>query len=126
MYVEVMYTSAQERRTWKRAPVKRIQSLIKDGADQKIERITHLGKSALLITYKNSISLKDLTFLKKATHFLASKELPFSTLLSFDHTKEGYRGIWSYCSGKAAPTWKKDHYQGLGEFLGKMHIASKN
>ena len=121
-----MYTSAQKRRTWKRAPVKRIQSLIKENSDQKIERIIHLEKSALLITYKKKMNLQDLTFLKKATTYLEKNDLPFSTLLSFDHTKDGYRGIWTYCSGKTFPCWEKDHYKALGTFLGKMHKVSKD
>lgn len=121
-----MYTSIQKRRTWKRAPVQRIQSLIKENSEQKIEKITRQGESALLITYKDSTCLKDLIFLKKATNYLCKNDLPFSTLLSFDHTKEGYRGTWSFCRGKTSPTWEKDHYSALGSFLGKMHKACKN
>jgi hypothetical protein len=120
-----MNTISGKRRTWKRAPVKRIKTLIKENADQKIERITHEGKTALLITYKNSISLKDLSFLKKSTLFLTEKNLPFSALLSFDHTKNGYRGTWSVCPGKVSSSWNTLQYKGLGEFLGKMHSTCR-
>lgn len=121
-----MNTISQKRRTWKRAPVKRIQTLIKENADQKIERIIHQEKTALLITYKNNISLKNLSFLKKATTFLTEKDLPFSSLLSFDHTKNGYRGTWTLCSGKVSSSWTTSQYRGLGEFLGKMHASTKD
>ncbi len=83
-----------------------------------------MEKSALLITYKHSMTLGRLTFLKKATTYLHSKDLPFSTLLTFDHTKDGYRGIWSYCTGKSVPRWDVPHYKAMGSFLGKMHRAA--
>ncbi|MCH9617402.1 MAG: Homoserine kinase [Chlamydiia bacterium] len=121
-----MNTISKKRRTWKRAPVKRIQTLVKENADQKIERVIHEEKTALLITYKKGISLKDLSFLKKATSFLTEKNLPFSSLLSFDHTKDGYRGTWSLCPGKVSSCWNTLQYKGLGEFLGKMHSITKH
>lgn len=114
----------QKRRTWKRAPVKRVTQFIKENAQQRIEKIVHNEKSALLITYKNGISLKDLTFLRRATTYLSKANLPFSTLLNFDHTKQGYRGIWTYCEGKVHLEWREEEYRIFGEFLGKMHLAS--
>ena len=120
-----MTTCLQKRRTWKRAPIKRVQHFVKENTDQKIERILHKEKSALLITYKHSITLKELSFLKRATTFLSVKKLPFSTLLSFDHTKSGYRAIWSFCEGKIRGVWGETEYAIFGEFLGKMHSSSK-
>ena len=120
-----MKTLSQKRRTWKRAPVKKIHSLIKENADQKIEKIFHEEKTALLITYKHGISLKDLTFLKKATTFLHEHDLPFSRLLSFDHKGKEFRGIWSFSPGKVSKNWSTDQYKGFGEFLGKMHKIAK-
>lgn len=111
----------KKRRTWKRAPIKKSPIIVSDNKEQKIEKICHNGKFVLAITYKNSISLNHLSFLKKATLFLKKHNLPFSTLLSFDHSKLGYRGIWSLCQGNIERNWKIKHYHLFGDFLGRMH-----
>ena len=116
---------SQKRRTWKRAPVKKAPNFIKENTKQKIEKTIHNEESALLITYKKEMTLKNLIYLKKATDFLHKNDLPFSQLLSFDRTPKGYRGIWSFCSGKNKPVWSVDEFAAFGEFLGKMHAVSK-
>ncbi|MCH9620883.1 MAG: Homoserine kinase [Chlamydiia bacterium] len=117
---------AKKRRTWKRAPVKKVTNLIKENNKQRIEKVVVEGKSALMITYKNEMTLKNLTYLKKITEFLSSKALPFSKLISFDRSTHGYRGIWSYCEGKHKAVWSHNEYAAFGEFLGKMHLVTKN
>lgn len=114
----------QNRRTWKRAIVKKPTHFIKENTDQIIERIAHNEKTALQITYKNNISLKDLSFLKKTTTYLGKENLPFSTLLSYDHTKTGYRGVWTLCEGRVKGNWTEKEYALFGTFLGKMHKAA--
>ena len=120
-----MSTILKIRRTWKRAPVKYLPSLLKENIDQKIEKTIHNGKSALSITYKKNITLKHLTFLKRSIHFLCDAGLPFSNLYSFDHTKEGYKGIWSFCEGKIKTDWSVIEFEAFGDFLGKMHTISR-
>lgn len=120
-----METTFKKRRTWKRAPVKKPYNLIKENADQKIEKTIHDGKSALSITYKTSITLKNLTYIKSATHFLCQKTLPFSSLISFQHTKRGYKGIWTFKEGKIKPSWSVEEYRALGTFLGRMHLVAR-
>lgn len=114
----------KKRRTWKRAPIKKKRTLIKENVEQKIEKTTHEGKSALCITYKCDITLKNLIFIKNATAQLNKQEFPFSKLISFKHTKNGYQGIWSFCPGKLKLQWSINEYSALGVFLGKLHKDS--
>ena len=117
---------SNKRRTWKRAPVKKMQTLITENKGQKIERIQKDGKPALAITYKQQMELKHLSFVKKSTLYLNKKDLPFSKLLSYDRTKLGYRGVWSFCEGKTEVKWEISHYGAFGDFLGKMHKHASN
>jgi|GEM_PF-3072804 len=117
---------SERRRTWKRAPVSIEKNLIKENFFQKIEKATYEEKSALCITYKHGLNLQHLTFLKKATRFLVNAGLPFSYLVSFDHTRQGFRGIWTFCEGKIVKEWGIEEYRAFGEFLGKMHTLSKD
>lgn len=131
MYLEgreekFMLSNLQTRRTWKKAPVKKPHSLIKENKFQKIEKIIYEGKSALSITYKSNISLKNLSYVKTATNFLSNEQLPFSKLLCIHHNKNGYEGIWSFCEGKVKQNWTTVEYKALGTFLGKLHTSGKN
>ena len=62
----IMVTLLKTRRTWKRATVKQSPSFFKENIDQKIEKTIFDGKTALAITYKKNINLKDITFLKRS------------------------------------------------------------
>lgn len=117
---------SERRRTWKRAPISIQKNLIKENFFQIIEKTIHEEKSALCITYKHGVNLQHLTFLKKATRFLVNAGLPFSYLASFDHTKQGFRGIWTFCEGKISKEWGEEEYRAFGEFLGKMHTLSRD
>ncbi len=117
---------SERRRTWKRAPVSIQKNLIKENFFQKIEKTIYEEKSALCITYKHGVNLQHLTFLKKATKFLVNAGLPFSYLASFNHTRQGFCGIWTFCEGKIVKEWGAQEYKAFGEFLGKMHTLSKD
>lgn len=121
-----MSITSQNRRTWKRAPVKKARTLIKENGKQRVEKTTYNNQSAILITYKDQMTLKNLTYLKKATNFLSLKNLPFSKLLTFDRSPSGYRGVWSYCEGRNRQKWSIDDYRALGSFLGKFHQSAKD
>ena len=120
-----MVTLLKTRRTWKRATVRQSPSFFKENIDQKIEKTIFDGKTALAITYKKNIHLKDITFLKRSVQFLCDAGLPFSNLYSFEHSKEGYRVFWSFCEGKIRPDWSLIEFEAFGDFLGKMHSISR-
>ena len=122
-----MHTSiVKKRRTWKKAPIKKKYQSISENQDQLIEKIEKDGRTALAITYKKNIALKNFPFLKKATNFLSSQNIPVSQLLSYEHTKNGYRGIWTFCEGKVRNTWSVEDYNSFGIFLGNMHSVSRS
>ncbi len=116
----------KQRRTWKRACVKKSATPLKENTDQKIQKIIYQGKSALSIIYKSQMHLKNLTFIKSATEFLEEKGLPFSRLIFFENTKNGYNSIWTLKEGKIKSNWTTLEYKAFGSFLGKMHLISKN
>ena len=116
----------KQRKTSKRAPIKKALHLVKENPSQKIEKIIYQGKAALSITYKSAIGLKNLTYIKNAVDFLCEKNLPFSRLICFENTKDGFKGIWSFKEGKIKSNWLVEDYKGLGNFLGKMHLFAKD